>query len=63
VVEAFLRTIPTNTPEYKSNKKLQRMVEKYVQRKYRQEQRQHQVSEFTVCSWALDLLFVIKICQ
>jgi hypothetical protein len=42
-MEVFLRAIPTNTPEYKANKKLQRLVGKYVQRKQREEQREHEV--------------------
>jgi hypothetical protein len=43
-MEAFLRAIPASTPEYKAHKKLQRLVEKYVQRKQRQEKREHEVS-------------------
>jgi hypothetical protein len=42
-MEAFLRAVPTSTPEYKVNKKLQRLVTKYVQRKQREEQREHEV--------------------
>ncbi|KDR19694.1 WD repeat-containing protein 52 [Zootermopsis nevadensis] len=41
-MEAFLRAVPTNTAEYKANKKLQRLMKRYLQRKERQEQWQLQ---------------------
>jgi hypothetical protein len=53
-MEAFLRLVPTNTTEYKANKKLQRLMEKYLQRKERQAKRQQQVSH-------LELLLVENI--
>jgi hypothetical protein len=42
-MEAFLRAVATNAAEYKSNKRLQRLMERYLQRKERQAQRQLQV--------------------
>jgi hypothetical protein len=41
--ETFLRRIPTSTPEFRAHKKFQQLLEKYLQRKQRQEQWEHQV--------------------
>ncbi|PSN52091.1 hypothetical protein C0J52_03894 [Blattella germanica] len=40
LMELFLKSIDKNSPEYKANKKLQRLIEKYLQRKSREEYRQ-----------------------
>jgi hypothetical protein len=54
-MEASLRAVPTNTAEYKANRKLQRLMKRYLQRKERQAQRQLQVYDH-------ELLLVIIIC-